>query len=230
RRGLSCGRDLVKSYEGAVKAATASMAVPLISARRPTTLGGVLCIMCLPAMFCRLPRWLIANGLLDLGDERLCVARDRLPFFLADRHDHHAVGSEAVNEDERVAPAADVGVGQIRSIEHEVRVRCGARDAAVLVDAVAHRRQHVRDAGPRRRVILAALEALRHNRLDLRARSGYCGDCGRRAPSPPADCAAPAVDNADIRTIAGQTICVPRMSLSPSSACDCRRVRNAEAC
>src|SRR2546425_13256352 len=75
------------------------MAVPLISARRPTTLGDVFCIMCLTAMFCRLPRWLIANGLLDLRDERLCVAHDGLPFFLADGHDHHPIGSDAVDKD-----------------------------------------------------------------------------------------------------------------------------------
>src|SRR5437764_12810746 len=108
------------------------MAAPLISARRPTTLRDLFCIMCLSAMFWRLPRWLIANGLLDLRDERLCVAHDRIPFFLADGHDHHAVGSDAVHEDERAAHAADVVVGQVRSIAHEVRVRCCARDTAVL--------------------------------------------------------------------------------------------------
>src|SRR5690349_18242432 len=73
-------------------AATASMAVPLISERRPNILGDVFCIMCVTAILCRLPRSLIANGLLDLRDERLCVAYDRLPFFLADRHDRHAAG------------------------------------------------------------------------------------------------------------------------------------------
>src|SRR4030095_14914016 len=144
-------------------AATASMAVPLISARRPTTLGDMFCIMCLTAMFCRLPRWPIANGLLDLRDQRLCVAHDRLPFLLADGNDHHAVGSDTIDEDERAARAANVDVGQIRSIEHQVRIRGGARDAAVLVDAVAHRRQHVRQAGPRRRMLLAALEGPRYN-------------------------------------------------------------------
>src|SRR5437667_9911069 len=100
------------------------MAVPLISARRPTTLRDLFCIMCVTAIFCRLPRWLIANGLLDLRDERLCVAHDRLPFFLPDRHDHHAVGSGAVDEDERAPHPADAGPGQIRAIVHEVRARC----------------------------------------------------------------------------------------------------------
>src|SRR5437763_4820765 len=75
------------------------MAAPLISARRPTTLRDLFCIMCLSAMFCRLPRWLIANGLLDLRDERLCVAHDRLPFFLADGHDHHPIGPDAVDKE-----------------------------------------------------------------------------------------------------------------------------------
>src|SRR5205823_1640949 len=78
-------------------------------------------------------------------------------------------GPTRLIKNERAARASNVGVGQIRPIEHQVRVRCGARDAAVLVDAVPHRRQHVRDAGPRRRMILAALEALHLNRLDLGA-------------------------------------------------------------
>src|SRR5207237_2700529 len=115
-------------------AATASMAAPLISARRPTTLRDLFCIMCLSAMFCRLPRWLIANGLLDLRDERLCVAHDRLPFFLADGHDHHPIGPDAVDKDERAARASDVGVGAVRPLEREARVRCGLRAARVAME------------------------------------------------------------------------------------------------
>jgi len=67
-------------------------------------------------MFWRLPHWLIANGLLDLRDERLCVVHDRIPFFLADGYDHHAVGSDAVDEHECAAPAADVVVGDTDAV------------------------------------------------------------------------------------------------------------------
>src|SRR6266496_3188814 len=65
-----------------------------------------------------------------------------------------------------------------------------------------------------RRCFGAALSA--SSISSARGSSGYCGDCAKRAmsPPPPADCAAPAGDNADIRTIADQTTRVARISLS----------------
>src|SRR5438552_19182081 len=65
-----------------------------------------------------------------------------------------------------------------------------------------------------RRCFGAALSA--SSISSARGSSGYCGDCAKRAPSPapPADCAAPAGDNADIKTIADHTAGMPRISLS----------------
>src|SRR3954452_9656500 len=82
----------------------------------------------------------VADRALDLLDERLRLADDRLALLLADPHDHHPIGTGAVDEHERAAGAADVAVGEVRAVEHQVRIRRGARDGAVLVDAVAHRR------------------------------------------------------------------------------------------
>ena len=62
---------------------------------------------------------------------------------------------------EQATTLADVPLGP------SVTVTVERRGDIVLVDAVPHRRQHLRDAGPRRRLILAALEALHLNRLDL---------------------------------------------------------------
>lgn len=59
-----------------------------------------------------------------------------LTFLLANRHDHHAVRAYPIHEDERATDAADVRVGGIRSIEHQVRCRNGTRNATVFVDAL----------------------------------------------------------------------------------------------
>jgi hypothetical protein len=87
-----------------------------------------------------------------------------------DRDDDECVGSACGSHEgwpaATLAVRADVGVGQVGRIEHDVRRK--AFDASVLyIRHHVFRRQHVSDAGPRRRLESALCKGIGNNALDL---------------------------------------------------------------